>query len=104
MIGLVRSSARLVLAVCAFGLAFDLAGLPALAQTAPTAGEAKDDGPTLPIPELRTGDGALRAPEAAARDVPPSDVAYAAFQRGYYLTALDLAKPLANLGDPAAQA
>ena len=31
------------------------------------------------------------------------DLAYGAFQRGFYLTALELALPRANLGDPAAQ-
>jgi TPR repeat protein len=33
----------------------------------------------------------------------PPDMAYGAFQRGYYLTALDLAMPRAEGGDPAAQ-
>ena len=33
----------------------------------------------------------------------PTAEAYGAFQRGYYLSALRLAEPLANLGDPAAQ-
>ena len=103
MTGSRRLSVRLLLSVCALGLVFHMAGLQALAQTAPTADEAADQGPALPIPELRSGDGELIKPEAAKRDVPPSDVAYAAFQRGYYLTALELAKPLANLGDPAAQ-
>ena len=43
------------------------------------------------------------APETAAAPVTPGDAAYGAFQRGYYLTALELAKPRAKLGDPAAQ-
>src|SRR5690606_34097993 len=33
----------------------------------------------------------------------PADVAYGAYQRGYYLTAVRLATPLALEGDPAAQ-
>lgn len=33
----------------------------------------------------------------------PADVAYAAYQRGYYLTALRLATPLAEAGNPASQ-
>ncbi|WP_342453116.1 tetratricopeptide repeat protein [Jiella mangrovi] len=42
---------------------------------------------------------------AAGKSQGPSkaDLAYGAFQRGYYLTAVKLAEPLANLGDPAAQ-
>ena len=45
------------------------------------------------------------APTASADAGEPSkaDLAYGAFQRGYYLTAVELAVPLANLGDPAAQ-
>jgi len=35
--------------------------------------------------------------------VSKSDLAYGAFQRGYYLTAFEYALPLAKLGDPAAQ-
>ncbi|MCC0021278.1 MAG: sel1 repeat family protein [Nitratireductor sp.] len=39
--------------------------------------------------------------EAAAG--PPPDPAYGAYQRGYYLTAFQLALPRAQMGDPAAQ-
>ncbi|MBO0905885.1 sel1 repeat family protein [Jiella sp. MQZ13P-4] len=39
----------------------------------------------------------------AASSPSKSDMAYGAFQRGYYLTAVQLAEPLANIGDPAAQ-
>ncbi|ALN74237.1 tetratricopeptide repeat protein [Aureimonas sp. AU20] len=40
---------------------------------------------------------------SGAAPASPTEEAYGAFQRGYYLSALRLAEPLANLGDPAAQ-
>jgi TPR repeat protein len=43
------------------------------------------------------------APTSEASTAHPADRAYGAFQRGLYLTAVKLAEPLANLGDPAAQ-
>ncbi len=53
-------------------------------------------------------DGGRVAPELGAVDPNrfgnrPADAAYGAYQRGYYLTALNLATPLALDGDPAAQ-
>lgn len=44
-------------------------------------------------------------PSTEERDpsVDDADLAYGAFQRGYYLTALELAIPRAKLGDPASQ-
>ncbi len=49
--------------------------------------------------------GSTAGPDAAGTSQPTkTDLAYGAFQRGYYLTAVQLAEPLANLGDPAAQA
>ncbi len=44
----------------------------------------------------------LKSALAGSRNNEP-DVAYGAFQRGYYLTAFELALPRAQLGDPAAQ-
>ncbi|KAB0678748.1 tetratricopeptide repeat protein [Aureimonas leprariae] len=81
-----------------------LAGLlsawPASAQKAP------QDLSTQKPPEART----LPTPTAAPRDEAPADAAtpardraYGALQRGMYLTALQLALPLAKLGDPVAQ-
>ena len=68
-----------------FALMLALAGGPSAAQTASgeetTTGEVKD--PKTPT-------------DATAR-------AFGAFQRGYYLTAMELALPRAQLGDPAAQ-
>ena len=71
----------------------------------PTANEAK----SLPAPT----DGIVPPPPGKAAAVPDDDpspqqsasenLAYGAFQRGLYLTALKLAQPLANLGDPSAQ-
>ncbi|WP_047032179.1 tetratricopeptide repeat protein [Hoeflea sp. IMCC20628] len=46
------------------------------------------------------------APVEASSSTAPSDAtvrAFGAFQRGYYLTAMELALPRAQLGDPAAQ-
>lgn len=42
-------------------------------------------------------------PDPARFGLRPSDEAFSAFQRGFYLTAHNLAKPLAENGDPAAQ-
>ena len=52
-------------------------------------------------PLLETNAVEESAAEAPAID--PGDLAYGAFQRGYYLTALEIAKPRAKLGDPASQ-
>src|ERR1051325_6879907 len=66
-----------------------LAGLvasAAMAQEAPPAPE------TAPAPQPESGE-----PQA------PADEAFGAFQRGYFLTALELALPRAEKGDAAAQ-
>ena len=63
-------------------------------------------------PAGATGDAApaAEAPPAATENVdpnrfggPPADAAYGAFQRGLYMTALNLAMPRAEAGDSAAQ-
>lgn len=50
-------------------------------------------------------DAGAASPDDAGKDngVDAADRAYGAFQRGYYLTALNIALPRAELGDPAAQ-
>jgi hypothetical protein len=53
--------------------------------------------PTLPSPVTSPAAG------LAPSDVDAMDSAFGAFQRGYYLTAMELALPRAQLGDPAAQ-
>lgn len=63
------------------------------------------DGPELDGPIVRPG---MPQPEELPEDLSetpkkPADLAYGAFQRGYYLTALELALPRAESGDPAAQ-
>ncbi|RIY00925.1 sel1 repeat family protein [Aureimonas flava] len=84
-----------------------LSATPAAAQdppapAAPAAGLEVPPPPLssnlLPTPVARANDdgAAPGAPSASAQ-------AYGAFQRGYYLSALRIAEPLANLGDPAAQ-
>lgn len=57
-------------------------------------------GANLPIPS-----DPVPKPDAAGEAAAPSksELAYGAFQRGFYLSALKLAEPIANLGDPAAQ-
>ncbi len=59
------------------------------------------DGPILPLdrktPPSQTDE------ESAALPDPGADLAFGAYQRGYYLTALQLALPRAESGDPAAQ-
>ena len=54
------------------------------------------DGPRVSTPDPETID-----PERFSER--PADMAYGAYQRGYYLTALNLATPLALQGDAAAQ-
>lgn len=90
----------------------------------PLAAETAKKGP-LPRPPAKAADEAAAKPEepapssglsvldrmgAALPALPEEkpfagkvDEAYGAFQRGYYLTAMELALPRAQLGDPAAQ-
>ncbi len=58
-------------------------------------------GPSLDGP-IVAGRGADTA-EAETKTATPGEIAFGAYQRGYYLTALNLALPLADSGDPAAQ-
>lgn len=59
-------------------------------------------GPQLPAPI--SGPEANPGKESEAQpDDNAADFAYGAYQRGYYLTAVDLALPRAEIGDPAAQ-
>lgn len=53
------------------------------------------------VAQTAAKDGGEKAAEAA--DITATQKAYGAFQRGYYLTAMELALPVAQLGDPAAQ-
>lgn len=57
---------------------------------APGASTAVPKPPSVNVDPLRFG-------------APPADAAYGAFQRGLYMTALNLALPRAKAGDPAAQ-
>lgn len=77
--------------------------LPALAQQ-----ETPDAAPTAPAGAETAAPAQTLAPDADAVrrsrfSERPSDAAYGAFQRGYYITALNLATPLALEGDAAAQ-
>lgn len=65
--------------------------LPAMARE-----ESGPDGARVASPAVETVD-----PDRFSTR--PSDTAYGAFQRGYYITALNLASPLALNGDAAAQ-
>lgn len=66
------------------------------APPAPTLNS--DRAPFLPTPT-----GVPFAAGDPGSEAAPSIEAYSAFQLGHYLSALRLAEPLANLGDPAAQ-
>ncbi|AFL53770.1 tetratricopeptide repeat protein [Sinorhizobium fredii] len=66
----------------------------------PKTGEEKPSGGVNVIDRMGAELPALPAEKPFAGKV---DEAYGAFQRGYYLTAMDLALPRAQLGDPAAQ-
>lgn len=107
-----------------------LVAVPALLP-APLAAETARKGPSVTRQEdeaatttdkgaAPTGDRVLNGPsngigvlERMGAELPPLpeekpftgkvDEAYGAFQRGYYLTAMELALPRAQLGDPAAQ-
>lgn len=65
----------------------------------------------LMLPAAAAEDGQDAAPAPSLRQnvdpqrfgAPPADAAYGAFQRGLYVTALNLALPRAEAGDPAAQ-
>ncbi len=59
------------------------------------------EGPELDGPIVRPGKP--KPEELAEVNTRSTDLAFGAFQRGYYLTALELALPRAESGDPAAQ-
>lgn len=80
----------------AIPLILALSALPALAQETESSAENGPDGARVTAPTLEAVDPGRFATR-------PSDIAYGAFQRGYYITALNLASPLALQGDPAAQ-
>ncbi|MEO4000747.1 tetratricopeptide repeat protein [Mesorhizobium sp. CAU 1732] len=81
-----------------------LPGLLACALAAATGfAQAQETTPTV-APD----GGRVTAPDAERVDQGrfsqrPADAAYGAYQRGYYITALNIATPLAINGDPAAQ-
>jgi uncharacterized protein len=56
-----------------------------------------------PVPERILLPPTAVAMPAELRETPSAAVAFGIFQRGYYLAALDMALPLAEEGDPAAQ-
>ncbi|MEO9529681.1 tetratricopeptide repeat protein [Roseibium sp.] len=107
-----RTALRLTAAIVA-----TVAAGPVVAQEADAAGEpvapAAASSLAAPVPALvdaTTHDKTLRSivdagpPRLADGEEAGSDIAYAAFQRGWFLTALGLATPLAENGDMAAQA
>lgn len=83
---------------------------PAAAQDQPAAEQPPESQteatatPEAQTDDVQSGEAASTAPDATAGS--PGDAtarAFGAFQRGYYLTAMELALPRAQLGDPAAQ-
>src|SRR5690606_38215473 len=89
------------LAHVALAFAFALCAIPVAGLA------AEEPSPTANGKEARPGTDAVNAP--SVEEINPSrfgkvpDAAYGAFQRGYYITALNLAKPRAEKGDGAAQ-
>ncbi len=69
------------------------------------AGAAGADDPPTASTAPRGDRVEVATPSAATPDesIGEADLAYGAFQRGYYLTALEFAIPRAKLGDPASQ-
>jgi uncharacterized protein len=57
----------------------------------------------LPLPALAQTDPAEQISDAVFSPAPAADYAFGAFQRGYYLTAFELALPRAEQNDAAAQ-
>ncbi|MEC5324674.1 tetratricopeptide repeat protein [Aurantimonas sp. A3-2-R12] len=105
-----RPSIRLVAA-----LALVLGSLSGALAAGPSAEEAATDADTsgsvldgasgtdLPAPsDAASESGAANGADDGAAPS-KSELAYGAFQRGFYLSALKLAEPIANLGDSAAQ-
>lgn len=80
-----------------------LIGGPALAQDAPNEPAAAPDASvSTPSPGAPEQAGAPATAEPTAQ-ADATVQAFGAFQRGFYLTAMELALPRAQLGDPAAQ-
>ncbi|MDP2731829.1 MAG: tetratricopeptide repeat protein [Hoeflea sp.] len=81
-----------------------LMGGPVLAQETPEseAAASTEAGTTAPLPDA-TGQAGSTVQAKAAGRTDATVQAFGAFQRGYYLTAMELALPRAQLGDPAAQ-
>lgn len=75
-----------------------LAAAPALAQDAEPTAEAATEAAAEPAVPVQSDAADIKEDvvDAMAK-------AFGAFQRGYYLTAMELALPRAQLGDPAAQ-
>ncbi|MCP3054240.1 tetratricopeptide repeat protein [Aurantimonas marianensis] len=102
-----RPPLRLVAAfVLALGsLSGALAAGPSHEAAAEGASSGLDGSGGTPLPtpsDAETGPGATGEADGGAAPS-KSELAYGAFQRGFYLSALKLAEPIANLGDPAAQ-
>ena len=97
-----RAAARVI----TFAFAFAMVCSAAPAQTTfdkPLAGPELE-GPIGPTVQKEPNDADSSGENTASQATgKPADLAYGAYQRGYYLTALELALPRASSGDPAAQ-
>lgn len=89
-------------AIAVAGLMAITAG-PAVAQSSFVKKEANEQAQEPALPAPTDPSAAPAATEATAGTVDATARAYGAYQRGYYLTAMDLALSRAQLGDPAAQ-
>jgi uncharacterized protein len=76
---------------------------PAPAPAPDSAAEPSLPGNEAPAPSVSIFLPPTSMPMPVPLDDPTPDTAFGAFQRGFYLTALELALPLAEEGNPAAQ-
>lgn len=97
LVSMLKTANFKLLAVAGLTFAFAASGQTQTQNQTETKTYTKPiEGPTLATPLSKGTDG-QPAPDVGAGS------AYGAFQRGYYLTALQLALPRADAGDPAAQ-
>lgn len=85
------------------GAGTSVAEVPALEPPADATTAPSDQPAAVPVPTLPTISNAEQPQPPPSSEPPGVDLAYGAFQRGYYLSAFGLAIPRAEAGDKAAQ-
>jgi TPR repeat protein len=100
---LIRLSRAALLPAVVVSASLALAAAPATAQDAAPTPEATTES-NVPDAASEPAEAATSAAaDGGAQAIDAMEKAFGAFQRGYYLTAMELALPRAQLGDPAAQ-